>query len=192
MNSASFPLRFHVQQVKSDINRRKITMRLDLPSVTWEHWHFIFFISSERTKNNFKVLCLISYTQTILSNSHETGISQLEDSIQIHLPVLERVCVCVCVSGHLCMRHEDEQRDEWRWAYCELICLNRVLTPESICPQLHRRIRVNKGREEIRMHVFISSLTSSSYCPTFWLPAADTNPNFMKSSKSAAVLNLGG
>lgn len=159
MNSASFPLRFHVQQVKSDINRRKITMRLDLPSVTWEHWHFIFFISSERTKNNLKVLCLILYTQTILSNSHETGISQLEDSIQIHLPVLERACVCVCKWAfvHVCVRHEDEQRDEWRWVYCELICLNRVLTPESICPQLHRRIRVNKGRRDKNACLYLIS-----------------------------------
>lgn len=189
MNSTSFPLRFHVQQVKSEINRQKITMRLDLPSVTWEHWHFIFLLvqSDRKIISKFCVSFHTHRRSSVIVMKLELANWRIQ-SRSIFQSLNE--CVCKCAFVHVCVCHEDEQGDEWRWAYCELICLNRVLTPESICPQLHRRIRVN--REEIRMHVFISSLTSSSYCPTFWLPAADTNPNFMKSSKSATVLNLRG
>lgn len=38
---------------------------------------------------------------------------------------------CLC----LCVRQEDKQGDEWRWAYFKLIGLNRLLTPVSICLQ---------------------------------------------------------
>lgn len=58
-------------------------------------------------------------------------------SVMIMAPIktwkLKGLSVLVC----LCVRQEDKRGDEWRWAYCELIYLNWVLTPVSICLQLH-------------------------------------------------------